>query len=340
MKLHWLFNRYMKPADDGGTGGGGGGGAVDRGDDFAPSGSDAVDPPAKPVVPEPELNAEEQKLADELAAEGEAEGDKPAAETEGEGETKPKKVDSRIPLSRHKEILEKERTERKALEARLAQYQNGQQVADINAELTAAETKLVTMEQEYAKLVTDGDTAASVKLMSEIRRLERDVIEQKSDMKIAAAVATATESARYNITIERVEAAYPQLNPDHDDFDADLVSDVSDLKETYQRKGMTPTDALQKAVKRLIATESKKQEAAVEVTPQVKAADVAAERKREAVAKTLKAVNTQPPKVGTVGIDSDKDGGGIDARAVLKMSFKDFSALPDEQLSRMRGDTL
>lgn len=339
MKVHWIFHRYMKPAGDEGSTGGTA--ADDRGDDFAPTGSDAVDPPVVVAKPEPELNAEEQALADSLKAPV-VEDLGTEVEGEGEGETDPKakKADTRIPLSRHKEILEKERAARAVLTAQLAQYQNGQQVADINAELTAAETKMLGMEQEYAKLVTDGDTAKAAQVMSEIRRLEREVIEQKSDMKIAAAVATATESARYNIAIERVETAYPQLNPDHETFDQELVSDVSDLKDTYMRKGLTATDALQKAVKRLIAPDTKKQEAAVEVTPQVKAADVAAERKKEAVAKTLKAVNGQPPKLGQIGMDSDKDGGGIDAKAVMKMNFKDFSALPEEQLSRMRGDTL
>lgn len=331
---------FMKPDDGGSTGGG----AADRGDDFVPTGSDAEEAPAPVVKAEPELSDDDKKLAKDLKgeeAEAEPEAEEEGDEEEEKAEDKPKKkADSRIPLSRHKEILEKERAERKALETQLAQYQHGQQVADIGAELTAAETQVLGLEKEYAKLLTDGETDKAVETMTKIRALERQITESKSDLKISAAVAQATEQARYNVALERVEEAYPQLNPDHEDYDAELMSDVADMKAMYERRGMTPTAAMQKAVTRLTKAVTAKQEDAVEVTPQVKKEDVAAERKKAAVAKTLKAVNSQPPSLGKVGMDSDKDGGGLDAKSVTKMSFKDFSALSDEQLATLRGDSL
>lgn len=328
MKLHWIFNRYMGPAGDEGSTGGG---AVDRGDDFTPTDdTEGTKPESKEADTSDEKKAEETEEKSEEDHEDDEDEEKP----------KKKKADSRIPLARHKEILEKERAERKALEAQLSQFQQGKQVADINAELTASETKLLGMEKEYAKLLTDGEIEKAANLMSDIRRLEREMSEQKSDMKIAAAEARATERARYNIALERVEGAYPQLNPDHDDFDGELLTDVADLKATYERKGMTPTDALQKAVKKLVGTETKKQEAATEVTPTVKTSDVAAERKKEAVAKALDAAKKTPPNASKLGMDHDKDGGTISAKDVMKMNFKDFSALSEETLARMRGDVL
>ena len=113
-------------------------------------------------------------------------------------------------------------------------------------------------------------------VMADIRRAEREVSEAKADMKIAAATATAIETTRYRMSLERVEAAFPALNPDHDDFDAELLGDVADLKITYESKGMTPTDALQKAVKKLVPTETAKQADATTVKPKVDAADAAA----------------------------------------------------------------
>ena len=152
------------------------------------------------------------------------------------------------------------------------------------------------------------------------------------------------EAERLRLEVERVEAAFPALNPDHEDFDAELLGDVADLKSTYERKGMTPTDALQKAVKKLLPTETVKQDDAVTVKPKVGAADaaaaVAAERKKGAVAKTLEATSKQPASLAKAAMDSDKDGGSVSAKDVLKMSFKDFSALSDETLAKMRGDVL
>lgn len=350
MKLHWMLRRYMKP-DDGGEGSGGGG---DRGDNFVPTGPDAegavaAEPDDAAVKAAAVAAVAAEKAAEEAAAAETAAAEAAAAlaaeEAEGDDETKPKKKGApRIPLERHEAILKKERDARTALEAQLAQYQNGEKVAKVNEDLTAIETKILGMEKEYAQLLTDGHVDKGAALMADIRRLEREATEAKSDMKIQVAVATATERARFNIALERVEAAYPTLNPDHADYDAALDSDVSDLKTTYERRGMTPTDALQKAVGVLAKAATAKQEAAVEVTPLAPKKDVAkelaAERKKEAVDKALKATGATPPSTAKVGLDSDQAGGTISTKDVMKMSHKDFSALPEEALSRMRGDTL
>lgn len=350
MKLHWMQQQYMAPTGEDG----GGGGGDDRGDDFTPTGADA-----EGAVTEAEVAAVKatavaavaaEKEAEAAAAEKEAEAAtekeaEAATETEDEGDDKPKKKGApRIPLERHEAILSKERAARTALEAQIAQYQNGAKVADVNAELTAIETKILGMEKDYAQLLTDGQLDKAASTMADIRRLEREATEAKSDMKIQVAVATATERARFNIALERVEAAYPRLNPDHADHDAALEADVADLKATYERRGMTPTDALQKAVGVLAGAATAKQTAAVEVTPNAPTKDVAkelaAERKKEAVANALKATSATPPGTTKVGLDSDKAGGTIGAKDVMKMSHKDFSALSQEALSSMRGDTL
>lgn len=339
MKLRNRFRRYFKPADDAG----GGGGAVDRGDDFTPTDPEADAAAAAAATAAAQAAA---LAAETAAAEAAKTKDAPKdAPKDGEADpeadaTKTAKKDTRIPLARHEALLTREREQNAALAARLAQYEQGAKVADLNAEVVAADTKIAGLEAEYAKLIADGHVEKAAAVMADIRRTEREMTTAQNDMKIAAAVATATESARFNIALERIEAAYPVLNPDHDDYDKELEGDVADLKTTYQRRGMTPTAALQKAVEKLVKPATAKQEAAVEVKPKVDAAAVAAERKKEAVAKTLDATGKQPPSTAKVGMDSDKDGGQIAAKDVLKMSFKDFSKLPEEELARMRGDVI
>lgn len=350
MKLHWLLRAFLwaaYPKIDGETGGG----AVDRGDDFTPTGSDAVDPPAPEPTPEVALTADDKKLASELRPDADADADAdadPDADADADAdpeatETKPKR-DARITVGRHKEILEKQRAkdaaQRAELERQLAQFQQGQQVAEINAELTAAEKRLEGLEAEYTQLITDGHVEKATAKMREIRRLDSEINTSKSDMKIAAAESRAIERGRYLISLERVEAAYPQLKPEAAEFDPELLSDVADLKSTYERRGMTSTDALQKAVARLIPAVTTKQEEATTVKPKVDAAAVAAERKAAAVEKTAKAVTGQPPLLSKVGTDSDKIGGGLEAKNVIKLPYKDFAALSEEQLARVRGDVL
>ncbi|TFH39935.1 MAG: hypothetical protein E4H01_17415 [Lysobacterales bacterium] len=54
--------------------------------------------------------------------------------------------------------------------------------------------------------------------------------------------------------------------------------------------------------------------------------------------KAIDAKNKQPASTGSVGKDHDKEGGPLDAAAVMKMSWDEFVALPESKLSEMRGD--
>ena len=278
---------------------------------------------------------DDEKEAEAAAAEGE--------EDEEKSEDKPngKAKDTRIPLSRHKEVLEKERARRAEIEQKLAQYQRGGEVASLNQTITEAENRVITMEKEYTTLLADGELDKAAAKMSEIRKLDRSMAEARSDMKIAAAESRATERARFNVVLERIESAYPELNPDSDDYDQEISNEVVELKEAYEMKGLTPTAAMQKAVEKELGKRTSKQAAAIETTPRVSVKEIAAERKTAAVKKTADAVAKTPPSSAKVGLDSDRLGGGaLSPEAVLKMSQKDFAKLDEETLSRMRGDVV
>ena len=261
---------------------------------------------------------------------------------EKDAEQKEAKKDSRIPLSRHEAVLNKEREKRADLERQLSQYQNSQQVADVNQQITAAEDSIMKMERQHAELLTDGEIDKAVALMSQIRRAERDMAEAKSDMKIQAAEIRATERARYNTGLERIENAFPELNPDHDDYNEELMTEVAELKDAYQMKGFTPTAALQKAVKALVEPRTARQEAATTAMPRVSEKGIAAERKAAAVDKAEKASRAAPPNLNRAGVDSDRLGvGSSEAQALMAMSqdeFKKFADNNPEALARARGD--
>ena len=323
--LKKLLSRYMAPAGDDGSDTGGTD-VIDRGDSFTPT---EDEPAAKPTP----------SAAD---SDDDIDPEDPDADSEAEEETKAEKKqrEQRIPLSRHKDLLEKERAKRADLERQLSQFQRGTEVASLNQDITQAEESILAMEKQYNALLGEGELDKAAVLMSKIRQAERSIGDAKNDMKIAAAEARATERARYNVALERIEAAYPRLNEDHGDYDEALMEDVIDLKGAYERKGLTPTAAMQKAVDKLLGTSTKKQEAAIDTTPRVADKDVAAERKKDAVKKTLDAVGKTPPSMTKVGMDSDKAGGSLTAKDVMKLSQDDFRKLPDDVLARMRGDEL
>ena len=326
--LKQMLSRYMAPAgDDGADTGGTDTGAADRGDDFVATDDDDAPDTKAPAV---------------KAAGDDTDPEDPDADPEAVGETpaEKKQREQRIPLSRHKDLLEKERAKRADLERQLSQFQRGTEVATLNEDITQAEDAILAMEKEYNNLLADGELEEASALMAKIRRTERSIGDAKNDMKIAAAESRATERARFNIALERIESAYPQLNEDHADYDESLMEDVVDLKGAYERKGLTPTAAMQKAVTKLLGADTKRQEAALDTTPRVATKDVAAERTKEAVRKTMDAVGKTPPSTTKVGMDSDKAGGALTAKDVMKLSQDDFKKLPDDVLARMRGDDL
>jgi hypothetical protein len=328
-RLHPMFRRFMRPADDEGSTGGG---ATDYGNDFTPTDDAGAEP--SPLREAAEPTAEEKAL---ITGEAEIEGEEGEGEGE-EGEDKPKGKGGRIPLSRHEKILAKERERRQELEQQLAQFQRGNEVAKVNTDITAAETKVIELEKKYHAALGDGDIDEAAKLMREIRVLDRDISDLKADMKSAAAESRAVERVRYSVALERVEEAYPELNQDHESYNPELTQDVVDLKATYEGRGLTPTAALQKAVKRLMGTEGRDQRVATEVTPRVNASEVAAARKKDAVGKVLDATKRQPPGSRNVGLNSDALGGGLNAKDVMRMGHDDFVKLSDDALSKMRGD--
>lgn len=333
------LTRLMRPADDDTSTGGG---AVDRGDSFTPTLDDdeVLDAPAPKVDKAPK--ADKATQVEGLAElDGEAGGEDAATETDPAADDAPKrKGEPRIPLSRHEKILEKERERRQAVEAQLAQFQKGKEVANVNEELTKVEDQILALEDKLAEAQGDGDIDKSKALMRQIRQLDRQLADARADMRAAEVEARAIEQARYDVVLERIESTYNVLDPEHADYDKELVQDVVDLKHTYQRRGMTPAQALQKAVKKLVGAETRSQEQATEVTPRVSAEDVAAQRKRAAVEKTASAAQRTPPNTGKVGADSDRAGGSLRAEDVIKLGQDEFAKLDEAELKRLRGDTI
>lgn len=340
-----MINRYMEPAGDADQGGAGGG-TVDRGDNWTPTDDEVKKPDVKPDADT--TDAPDTSLRGDGGDESDVDPDNPDKGSDGKADKDDKddkaKADARIPLSRHKEILEAERGRREALEQQLSKFQQGQQVAATNDEITQLEDKLIAKETEYNKAVADGELDKANKLMRDIRTMDRDINDKRTNMNIQAAEARAVERVRYDTLVDRMEEAYPQLDPKHQDFDKDKTTEVLELKAAYQATGYTPSQALQKAIKLVMPPKTLAQETAAEATPRVSAED-AAKAKAEARAaeqrkKNADVAGRQPPATTKVGQDHDKLGGQISAKDVLKMSQDDFMKLDEKTLAAMRGDEL
>lgn len=320
--MKFLTFRFRDPAlDAGGTS------TVDRGD-LLPGNAPATD---TPPADDPKL----KQLASDLGlGHDEEEDDEPA---------KPAK-DTRIPAARHKEILEKERAKTAAALAELTRLQQAQQrevvEVDAQAQFADAEARIEKLEGDYASLLVDGETAKAAEVRKQIRAAERGMAEAKADLKIQAATLANQQVAQFQTALARIETAYPVLNPDHEDFDSVIEQRVARMNKANRADGMGAVAALQDAVETVLGASTAAQEKATSVTPRVPK-DVGAERKAEAVAKAVKAVNATPPALSGVGANSDRAGGGkYDSASIAGMTQAQFAALSAEDLAAARGDTI
>ena len=312
---------------------------------------------------EKDEGADKGKTDDADKAKGAEDADKAGLRGKGEATTdedkdkgvdKEKKGKGVIPVERHERVLQNERERREAAERQLAAYQGAQKIVKVNEEITALEEKQNKLDEDLAKALADGDTAKAATLMRQIRTMDREIAAKNTAVTVAAAEARATETARYDTALERIEEAFPQLNSDHADFDEELAGDVGDLMAVYRQRGMTPAKALQQAVARLVKPTTATQKDATTVTPRVdpdkikdevkndgKSRDeVKADRKADAVDKAIDAHKRTPPSTDDVGKNSDKMGGGLNSKDVSDLSYDKFNKIPEEDLAKVRGDVL
>ena len=299
--LQKLLNRYQKQADDDGSDLPGG--DADYGDDFTPTDDGAEDVPAAKddAGDEPAAADEDLRAAAEELEEGTEEAKKTGTPKSGKGKF--------IPLDRHEKLLKKERARREELEAQLSQSRAGQQMAQANEDLSRVEDELVAMEAKYNDLLAEGDTQAAAQLMTQIRRKNAELNSITAAQRDAEVMARAVEKVRFDEALDRIEEAYPELDPDSDEYDEDTYQDVYDLMMAGRQRGLSATKALQRAVARVMGAETTAQKRATTATPRVDENDVASRRRGEAVRRNLDAARRTPPATHRISANNDAAGG-------------------------------
>jgi hypothetical protein len=304
------------------------GGGTDRGDDFQPTGDDTKQTDATEL--KNPLEDEAEKAADGTGSDDAADDATKAEED---------KTNKNIPLARHKDILSKKVAEIDRLNAELARTRGVEQSKQETERFAESETKIESLEKEYNKLLADGEIEKASAKMTEIRRMEREVTEYRTAKQAELAQAQAVETVRYQTTLERVEAAFPVLNEDHEDYDEEVVGEVAALMKSFRATGDSASAALQRAVKYVLRPETKKQESATETKVRVDSKAVEKTRREQAIERNVDAAKRTPANTAKAGTDNT-DGGVLTADKVMKMSQAAFAKLDEKELERLRGDTL
>lgn len=298
---------------------------ADRGDFF-----EGIEEEVKEEVKVEEVK-EPEKVEEEVKAEEKKEPEKKA-------EPAAKKEENLIPQTRFNEAVQKERSKTEAALARAKELESQLELQKVSEDIEGAQKALKDMIKERNQNLSDGTLDKAGELDEKILELQAAIADRKAEAKVSAAKEIAKEEIRYEAALTKLEATYPKLDPDHDDYNQDDVDEVRALMRGYQVElGLAPSVALTRAAKRVFGS------LVVEKTEQViddKSKEKAAERKAAAVERNVAAANKQPAATKDVGLDHDKRGGGLDAKTVMSMNFKEFSELGEDVKSRLRGDTL
>lgn len=322
--------------------------ADDRGDEIVDDGAAAAAEAAAKLA-EDEAAA---KLKAEAEAKGEDDGDDAAGdETEEEKaerlaaeEAATKKSRSRIPLSRHEEVLRtaREKAERReqALVEQIRALQAGRTENQQRTVLKDMTDKIEELQDKYEDLVLDGKRDEARAVRREVTALQEQVNEYRTATVSAQTRNAAIETLKFEAALASAESDYPQINPDHPDaFDEDLTNEVAELTDSLVKaKKMARHEAFAKAVRYVLGPPKKIDEQAKDARA---AAELAAQRAADARKKAADAAGKQPADSAKAGKDNDKGGdGGSGELDVLRLSQEKFAKLDEETKSRMRGDTV
>lgn len=287
------------------------------------------------ALPETSEAPEEQVVGDSLEPVVEEEAEETAeekAERERLEAEEAKKRNIRIPKSRFDEAQAKARAREQALLEEINALKNGQQVSAVQKSMADVRAEIDTLQDKYEDLILDGRKDDARKVRKQIEAMRDELVEYHTTVKSDAARRAAIEDLSYNAQLASIEAKYPALNPDSEDFNEEQTSEVATLLTAFAKSGINRVEALAKAVKYVLGA-----------PPEQKVSDaaraMAEERARKAREKAAVANGKQPPSSTGVGLNSDRIGVRSDGTFdVMKLSQEHFAKLDDDTKARLRGD--
>lgn len=231
-----------------------------------------------------------------------------------------------VPKSRLDEVLAKQ----KALQKQLDDYTKAQ----AEAQQQAPDYDFAAKEAEYQTLVLDGEAEKAVALRNEIRQAEKDQFMFEVQQKMGQTVQQSQEMTELQAKAAEIQANFPVLDENSASYDADLQNEVVALRDAFITQGYVPADALAKATEYTLA--AKKPELLnPQPAPKVNEDNKKVQelKQKANVSKKLEAAGSQPPQMK--GESTGNKTSNVD---INKLSEKEFSALPEDTLRRLRGD--
>ena len=280
---------------------------------------------------EPEVDKEGDDVEPEVDKDdkdGEEEVEDREQRTDDDEEEEPEKKKQGIPKKRFDKVNER----MKKAEDRLKQLEREQLAAD---DVVEDAYDFDAKETEYQELLLDGKTGDASKLRGEIRAAERESIRKEMSETGTNSAQMLSDSQVINARAIEVEKQFPALDSKSDDFEPELLDDISMYTEGYITKGLSRPDAFNKAIK-TVAKLNDLEDATTEASD-TEEADKPKKQKRK-VKEKLEADGKQPANIADTGEAGGDNGlGNVD---INKISDADYDKLPEDTKRRMRGDIM
>jgi hypothetical protein len=266
------------------------------------------------------------------------EEDKGEVPDEEVAEDKPKSK-ALIPKARFDEQLGKERDAREQAERRARELEKALEErakAESNqVDAEKVEANLDALEKRYQELVLDGSAEEAAKIRREIRATERALGRAEADRVARERAGQALEVERFNASVARLEADWPELNPASEKYDGDVVELILAKHSALVDQGVPPDKAINQAAARVIERFLKPAAPAEEAKG---LAGAEKDRRQAQLTRNLDTAKRQPASMKDSGLDSDKLGGA--QKPPSKMTVEELAALPESTRKMLRGDEL
>ena len=245
-----------------------------------------------------------------------------------------------IPKSRLDAALSRARETEKALRDERAKPPSGEP-AKVPAEddddtltIAQAEKRVADLDLEIAKAARDEEDENGAKLallLREQRELSEGIRDAQMEDYQSENRAQTSEEIQFDRVVDELESQIPKLDPNHEDYDEDLVQETITLAQALNGQGRTQADSMLLAVDYMSTRLDIKKDVVAEV------------KKGTDIEKNVKLAAKLPPDLTEVkGVASDRAGVTKDAGKVSDMSPQEFDALAadEDRLKLLRGDTL
>ena len=259
----------------------------------------------------------------------EEETDEEATDDEEPAEEKETQKDEKwIPKTRFDDVNQRRKEAEQRLAALERQAQKEGAGGSETSRINEIQQELTTLDKKINEAILEADADK----LAELRTQERKLNQEAMDFQLKTVTTQAVSEARYDAFLDKVEADFPEYNPEHESYNDELVTETLEVQQAFMARGVSKMDALTKAIRYVRPQYIREDEPAEKPSLRGKppARDTSTKKARNQ--KVAKSQPKSPPSRSSK-LDSAED---IDVYNLTDPD--DLDKIPAKELARLSGD--